>query len=380
MGNYNAVMETSKSNMKLENATRFFFIQQLSCIFFLLFVANTSVIGQNYYRDSLISISIDKYLSRERKFLKYRSNKEKITFDVLSLPETYLYSFPDSLYYKYQDIVEWVNSQHPTMIKRYKRSKRGVPTIDLDWNIDNEGRLRISLGMKYVSIKNKMQEIVRCGECGASFFYKFSESTKQWELVDANPAEDFMFPQYPDSIQDPELTYHAPLYLKAYNIIMKDFVNKNEVLLLDTVFDYSFFTMPNKDFFEDTTDYYSTKDCWQNHHLKSSDVSNARAPQKAYFFSAFHHNDTASAKYILCFYQTYDCNNYVRLDAEVLPVKVKQPFGRGFYWSKIYSDNGEKCFWFDVIRQQTTSNYYEFWFLLGSCSLYKYEKGTLIHE
>ena len=366
--------------MKLENATRHFFLQQLSCFFFLLFVANTSVIGQKYYRDSLISISIDKYLSREREYLKYRSNKEKITFDVLSLPETYLYSFPDSLYYKYQDIVEWVNSQNPTMIKRYKRSKRGVPTIDLDWYIDNEGQLRISLGMKYISIKNKMQEIERCGECGASFFYKFSESTKQWELVDAEPAEDFMFPQYPDSIQDPELTYHAPLYLKAYNIIMKDFVNKNEVLLLDTVFDYSFFTMPNKDFFEDTTDYYSTKDCWLNHHLKSSDGSNARAPQKAYFFSAFHHNDTASAKYILCFYQTYDCNNYVRLDAEVLHVKMKKPIGRGFYWSNIFSDNGEKCFWFDVIRQQTTSNYYKFWFLIGSCSLYKYEKGTCIHE
>lgn len=373
-------METSKKHYGIGKCNTAFLHTAIVVFFFLLFVANTSAIGQNYYRDSLISISIDKYLSRERKFLKYGSNKEKNTFDVLSLPETYLYSFPDSLYYKYQDIVEWVNSQNPTMIKRYKRSKRGVPTIDLDWNIDNEGRLRISLGMKYVSIKNKMQEIVRCGECGASFFYKFSESTKQWELVDAEPAEDFMFSQYPDSIQDPELTYHAPLYLKAYNIIMKDFVNKNEVLLLDTVFDYSFFTMPNKDFFEDTTDYYSTKDCWQNHHLKSSDVSNARAPQKAYFFSAFHHNDTAIAKYILCFYQTYDCNNYARLDAEVFPVKVKEPIGNGFYWSDTFSDNGEKCFGFDVIRRRTASNYYKFWFLSGSCSLYKYEKSTCHHE
>lgn len=376
-------MKALKKHYESERHNTAFLYTASVVLIVLMFVANTGVIGQErkkYYRDSLISISIDKYLSRERKYQKYRSKKEKITFDVSSLPETYLYDFPDSLYYKYQDIVEWVNSQNPTMIKRYKRSKRGVPTIDFGWNIDGDGRLRISFGQKYISIKKKMLEITRCGECGASFFYKFSKNTKQWELVDAEPAEDFMFPDYPDSIQDPELTFRAPLYLKAYNLIMNDFDNKNELMLLDTVFDWSSFSTPQKDFFEDTTDYYFTKDCWWNHYLKHIDTSNARAPQKAYFFSAFHHNDTASAKYIICFYQPFNCNNYVSLDAEIFPVKVKHPKGNGFHWSNIFIENGEKCFWFDVIRLQTTSIYYRFWFFSGSYSLYKYEKNTCIHE
>lgn len=157
-------------------------------------------------------------------------------------------------------------------------------------------------------------------------------------------------------------------YAKALNVVLNEYENKNELFLLDTIYDRSFFILPRISFFEDTTEYYSTKDCWLAHDLNSCDRNNARSPIVASFFSGLHSNDTVSAKYLVCLYQPYECGNYLFLQVEVLPIK------RGRFVK------GHEVFWYDNNSRYTVSSSYRFWFDVRDNSIYKCTKSNIHHE
>lgn len=156
-------------------------------------------------------------------------------------------------------------------------------------------------------------------------------------------------------------------YIKALSVVLNDYENENELLLLDTLFDLSLFLPPDKEFFEDTMEYYSTKDCWWNNMVTAS-VGPERCPQIVTYFSNVHKNDTLSAKYLLCFYQTYECDNYLRLDAEVFPLK-RCPFIKSY-----------EVFWFKTNSGYTESERYTFWFDIRDNSIYKCIKRTVFRD
>lgn len=165
---------------------------------------------------------------------------------------------------------------------------------------------------------------------------------------------------------------HSPdsiFYLKALGFLLDDYENDKELFLIDTLFDRILCVPPVISFFEDSMDYYSTKECWWNNML-SSCTEPARPPEKVTYFSSMHTNDTLIAKYILCFYQTFECGNLLRLDAEVLPINIK------------INRHGKrkKVFWYMENSRFTTAERHTFWFDVRDNSIYKYSKGKIIYE
>lgn len=173
--------------------------------FIILFCTNVSMYGQMYttpYRDSIINSSMELLFLRHRDVWdtveKIRRVRKKYTFDILSLPYGYIYKMPDNL--KYNKDIEFVNSSSKEMIKRYKRSREGVPTIIFNWYIDEKGRIIISYSYKYIYIRKKMKYEI--ASCTFLFIYRYSNSSRRWILEEIKPKGDYFFQNYMNQTND----------------------------------------------------------------------------------------------------------------------------------------------------------------------------------
>ena len=155
-----------------------------------------------YYRNDLINQAMDRLLTEckySREYYQENGIERKIpTFDIRTLPDSYLWHIPDSIVEKAAKEIEWVDSRHPKMIKRYKRSakedrfgRKGVRTIEFSWDMDDKGRVRIGFSFSKIYIDKKEVKIYEVeGESGIALYYKYSETTKKWELDEESPPKE----------------------------------------------------------------------------------------------------------------------------------------------------------------------------------------------
>ena len=155
-----------------------------------------------YYRNDLINQAMDRLLTECKYFREYFQEmgikREITTFDIRTLPESYLWDIPDSIVEKAAKEIEWVDSRHPKMIKRYKRSakedrfgRKGVRTIEFRWDLDDKGRVRIGFSFSKIYIDKKEGKIHEVeGESSIVLYYKYSETTKKWELDEEFPPKE----------------------------------------------------------------------------------------------------------------------------------------------------------------------------------------------
>ena len=151
-----------------------------------------------YYRDDLINQAMDRLLTDCKYYREKGITREIPTFDIRTLPESYLWHIPDSIVEKAAKEIEWVDSRHPKMIKRYKRSakedrfgRKGVRTIEFSWDMDDKGRVRIGFSFSKIYIDKKEVKIYEVeGESGIALYYKYSETTKKWELDEEFPPKE----------------------------------------------------------------------------------------------------------------------------------------------------------------------------------------------
>ena len=151
-----------------------------------------------YYRNDLINQAMDRLLTECKYYREKGITREIPTFDIRTLPESYLWNIPDSIVEKAAKEIEWVDSQQPEMIERYKRSAKedrfgheGVPTIGFFWDLDNKGRVRIGFYLRYLSIdKDNVRHLANSPEDTIVFYYKYSGTTKKWELDEEFPPKE----------------------------------------------------------------------------------------------------------------------------------------------------------------------------------------------
>lgn len=141
-------------------------------ILVFLFCVQTPVWGQNEIRDSLIDETLRDFLSEYSSFF----NREK---ECMILAQ----SFPCDY-----NLGKWTESPQigiadfcdKKTIKRLKRTKKGIPTIDFYWNITSDGAALFRLTIRYVKIEK--HELHLGISDGCTYYYNYSEQNKGWIL------------------------------------------------------------------------------------------------------------------------------------------------------------------------------------------------------
>ena len=147
---------------------------KLFCFSLLIInLCHSQLSGQNLIRDSLIDESLKDFFEWHEGLINKSDN---FMIDVQTFPSNYQLS-------KWVDksTIEIADFNNKKIIKRYKRSKLGIPTIRFKWTMNQDGSLTYNIGLYYVKIKRRIVEFALAEVC--VYCYKYSNSEKKWVMV-----------------------------------------------------------------------------------------------------------------------------------------------------------------------------------------------------
>ena len=147
--------------------------------FVLILIINLGgapLFGQNAIRDSLIDESLKDFFSFHEQILKNLNGSEEYMIDMHTFPNDY-------------DISKWTAERkigiadfdNKKILKRYKKTTNGIPTICFKWKINQDGSLSFYIALYYVKIKRNIINYALSEVC--VYCYKYSDLEKGWETT-----------------------------------------------------------------------------------------------------------------------------------------------------------------------------------------------------
>ncbi len=142
--------------------------------FCLIFICWTSPLqGQNGVRDSLIDESLRDFFSKYVN-LPHRNSKYMIA------AHTFPYDYDLSVWID-KDKIGIANFNDKRIKEQYKKTKKGIPTVCLNWRIDQDGFVIYQVALYYVKIRGENIDYALSDVC--TYYYKYSDSEKRWIMT-----------------------------------------------------------------------------------------------------------------------------------------------------------------------------------------------------
>ena len=139
-------------------------------------LGSTPLFGQNVIRDSLIDESLKDFFSLHEQIIKNLDGPEVYMIDIHTFPNDY-------------DISKWIAEKkigiaifdNKKILKRYKKTTNGIPTICFKWKMNQDGSLSFNIALFYVKIQGNVINYALSEVC--VYCYKYSVSKERWEIV-----------------------------------------------------------------------------------------------------------------------------------------------------------------------------------------------------
>ena len=146
---------------------------KLSIILLILFFGVLPLRGQNVVRDSLIDESMKEFFSNHEDIMTLYG-------DCMIDKNTFPYDYDLSKWTSEYNIrIVYLNNNK--ILKRYKKTKKGIPTICFNWKMNQDGSVSIYIALYHVMIKRNKIHYAFVEVC--VYCYKYSNSKMQWERI-----------------------------------------------------------------------------------------------------------------------------------------------------------------------------------------------------
>ena len=133
----------------------------------------TPLHGQSEVRDSLIDESLRDFFSEHVDLMHGISS-------YMLAAHTFPYDYDLSVWNK-EGNIGIANFYDTKTLRRYKRTKRGIPTICLKWEIDQYGFMIFKVALYYIIVRRETIDYALSDAC--TYYYKYSYADNRWLLA-----------------------------------------------------------------------------------------------------------------------------------------------------------------------------------------------------